>query len=80
MRHRDVTRAVIRNVQAIDWARTHTLQDLRDLASEMSDLGEDVTDITRLLDDLSEMDRSLHADSALPEAYETVEETAEIAG
>jgi len=77
MKHRDVTRKAVRNAQAVEWARTHTLQDLRDLASEMSDLGEDVEDITRLLDDLSEMDRSLHDDSALPEACEN--ETAEIA-
>ncbi|MEM0344189.1 MAG: hypothetical protein QXZ19_03635 [Thermoplasmata archaeon] len=77
MKHRDAARKATRNAQAIEWARTHTLQDLRDLASEMSDLGEDVEDITRLLSDLSEMDRSLHADSALPEACEN--ETAEIA-
>ncbi|MEM4277252.1 MAG: hypothetical protein QXQ13_07205 [Thermoplasmata archaeon] len=77
MKHRDAARKATRNAQAIEWARTHTLQDLRDLASEMSDLGEDVEDITRLLSDLSEMDWSLHADSALPEACEN--ETAEIA-
>jgi len=76
MKHRDATRKAVRSAHAIDWAKTHTLQDLRDLASEMSDLGEDVTDITQLLDDLSEMDRSLHADSELSGACET----AEIAG
>ena len=67
----------IRNALAIDWAKTHTLQDLRDLVNEMSDLGEDVTDISQLFEDLSEIDQSLHADTF--EVPEPIEQ-AEIAG
>lgn len=79
MKHRDVWRAAVRNAQAIQWAKTHTLRDLEDLVNEMASLGEDVTDISRLLDDLREIDRSLHADPCAepePEACEY----AEIAG
>ena len=73
---RNSVRAV-RNALAIDWAKTHTLQDLRDLVNEMSDLGEDVTDISQLLEDLSEIDRSMHADTLeIPQSCER----AEIAG
>jgi hypothetical protein len=76
MRRRNSVQAV-RNAQAVDWVKTHTLQDLRDLVNEMSDLGEDVRDISQLLVDLSEIDQSLHADTCeIPEVCEQ----AEIAG
>ena len=73
MKHRDAFKAAVRNVQAIQWAKTHTLQDLEDLVNEMLSLGEDVTDISQLLNDLSEIDRSLQADMSVslePEASE----------
>ncbi|MBU0624100.1 MAG: hypothetical protein KJ672_04580 [Candidatus Thermoplasmatota archaeon] len=73
MKHRAALKAAVRNVQAIQWAKTHTLHDLEDLVNEMSSLGEDVTDISQLLDDLSEIDRSLQADMSVslePEASE----------
>lgn len=63
MRHRNAMQAAARNAQAIKWAQTHTLRDLEDLVNEMSGLGEDVSDIARLLDDLCEIDRSLQADA-----------------
>jgi hypothetical protein len=70
MRRRNSVQAV-RNAYAVAWVKTHTLQDLRDLVNEMSVLGEDVTDISQLLDDLTEMDRSMHAGiSEIPEACE----------
>jgi len=76
MRRRNSVQAV-RNAHAVAWVKTHTLQDLRDLVNEMSVLGEDVTDISQLLDDLTEIDRSVHAG-----IYEIPElcEQAEIAG
>ena len=79
MKHRDALQAAVRNVQAIKWTKTHTLRDLEDLVNEMSSLGEDVTDISQLLNDLSEIDRSLHNDSVgVPEPEGS--EIAEIAG
>ncbi len=79
MKHRDALKATVRNVQAIQWAKTHTLQDLEDLVNEMSGLGEDVTDISQLLTDLSEIDRSLQTDmDVVPEPEAS--EIAEIAG
>jgi len=63
MRHRDAMHAAAMNAQAIKWAQTHTLRDLEDLVNEMASLGEDVSDIARLLDDLYEIDRSLQADA-----------------
>jgi len=77
MKRRFAAQAAVRNAHAIDWVKTHTLQDLRDLVNEMSDLGEDVMDISQLLDDLSQIDRSLHADT---EVAPEVCEYAEIAG
>lgn len=77
MRRRDAAKAAVRNVQAIEWVRTHTLRDLEDLSNEMSGLGEDVGDIVELLDDLKEIDQSLH------QVWDTVPEMcehAEIAG
>ncbi len=69
MKHRNAAQEAVQNAQAIDWAKTHTLQDLEDLANEMSGLGEDVVDIKRLLDDLCNIERSLQADiDAVPEA------------
>jgi hypothetical protein len=67
----------VRSAYAVAWVKTHTIQDLRDLVNEMSVLGEDVTDISQLLEDLTEVDRSMHAG-----IYENPEECeqAEIAG
>ena len=77
MKRRDAARAAVRNLQAIEWVRTHTLRDLEDLANEMSGLGQDVTDVVELLDDLKEIDRSLHhVEEPVPEMCEY----AEIAG
>jgi hypothetical protein len=71
MRRRDATQKAVRNAQAVEWVKTHTLQDLRDLVNEMSGLGEDVMDIAQLLADLTEIDRSLQADSEIaPEVCE----------
>ncbi len=77
MKRRDAARAAVRNAQAIDWVKTHTLRDLRDLVNEMSGLGEDVMDISQLLTDLTEIDRSLQSDS---EVAPEVCEYAEVAG
>ena len=79
MKHRDALQAAVRNVQAIRWAKTHTLRDLELLVNEMTSLGADVADISQLLTDLSEIDRSMHNDSVeVPEPG--VSEIAEIAG
>ena len=75
MKRRDAARKAVQNAQAIDWVKTHTLRDLRDLVNEMSDLGEDVMDISQLLTDLTEIDWSLHhADTEVaPESCEYAE-------
>jgi hypothetical protein len=74
MKRRDAARKAVRNAQAIDWVKTHTLRDLRDLVNEMSDLGEDVMDISQLLTDLTEIDRSMQADTEVaPETCEYAE-------
>jgi len=77
MRRGNAAQAAVRNVQAIDWVRAHTLRDLEDLANEMTGLGQDVNDIVELLDDLKEIDQSLHhVGEPVPEMCEY----AEIAG
>ena len=78
MRRGNVARAAVRNVQAIEWVKAHTLRDLEDLANEMSGLGQDVNDIVELLDNLKEIDRSLHFD--VEEPVPEMCECAEIAG
>ena len=77
MRRRNAAQAAVMNAQAIEWVKAHTLQDLEDLANEMAGLGQDVNDIVELLDDLKEIDLSLHqVAEPVPEACEY----AEIAG
>ena len=77
MRRRNAARGAVRNAQAIEWVRTHTLRDLEDLANEMLDLGQDVGDIVELLDDLKEIDQNLHPEA---EPVPGMCEYAEIAG
>jgi len=76
MRRRNAAQATL-NAQAIEWVKTHTLQDLEDLVNEMSGLGEDVMDIVGLLDDLKAIDHGLHPET---EPVPEVCEYAEIAG
>ena len=76
MRRRNAAQAVV-NAQAIEWVKTHTLQDLETLVNEMSGLGEDVRDIVELLDDLKAIDQGLHLET---ESVPEVCEFAEIAG
>ena len=59
MLNRKTARAAARNAQAIDWVRTHTVQDLSDLVDEMRTRGEDVRDIADLLDEIREIEASL---------------------
>jgi hypothetical protein len=76
MKHRNAVHAANQNALAIKWAQTHTLQELGDLVSEMSSLGEDVTNIAQLLTDLQQIDRSLQTDVLAgpePEASEYAE-------
>jgi len=73
MRHRNALQAAARNAQAIKWAQTHTLRDLEDLVNEMAGLGEDVSDIAQLLDDLCDLDRSLQADTDMVPEQEASE-------
>lgn len=80
MKHRDAARAAVQNARAIQWVQTHTVQDLEDLVHEMSSLGEDVTNISQLLDDLLEIDRSLQADTQTMIPEPEMSEYAEIAG
>ena len=59
MLNRKTARAAARNARAIEWVRTHTIQDLEDLAGEMQTQGEDVRDIIDLLGELREIDAGL---------------------
>ena len=60
---RKAARAAARNARAIEWVRTHTIQDLEDLAGEMRAQGEDVRDIIDLLGELREIDAGLNFDA-----------------
>ncbi|UCE91574.1 MAG: hypothetical protein JSV90_09305 [Methanobacteriota archaeon] len=59
MLNRKTAQAAARNARAIDWVRTHTVQDLSDLADEMRAHGEDVQDIVDLLDEIREIETGL---------------------
>ena len=59
MLSRKAVRAAVQNARAIDWVRTHTIQDLEELAESRQVQGEDVRDISDLLDDLREIETNL---------------------
>ena len=40
---------------ADNWLSTHTLQDIRDLAQELSDRGEDVAELVGVVNELEEL-------------------------
>ena len=65
MMTRKSARAAVRNAQAIEWVRTHTVRDLEYLAGEMRSRGEDVRDIIGLLGDLREIDKDLCLEAEL---------------
>ena len=56
---RKTARAAVRNAQAIDWVRTHTVHDLSDLVEDMRSRGEDVRDIADLLTEIREIEANL---------------------
>lgn len=78
MKLRDRTRAVRLNAQAVEWTRTHTLGDLEDLVNELSGIGEDVSAMAKLLDELREIEHSINVESE--HVPPVVGECAEIAG
>ncbi len=59
MLSRKTARAAVRNARAIEWVRTHTVQDLSDLVEDMKTRGEDVRDIGDLLDEIREIEAGL---------------------
>ena len=59
MLSRKAVRAAVQNARAIDWVRTHTIQDLEELAESRQVQGDDVRDISDLLDDLREIETNL---------------------
>jgi len=40
---------------AAEWLQTHTLQDIRELAQELSDNGEDVADLVQAVNELEQL-------------------------
>jgi len=42
--------------ESSEWMKTHDKRDLRDLAQELADRGEDVAAIVRAIDDLEEVE------------------------
>ncbi len=40
---------------ASDWLQTHTLQDIRELAQELSDNGEDVSELVQAVNELEQL-------------------------
>ena len=40
---------------ANEWLQTHTLQDIRELAQELSDNGEDVADLVQAVNELEQL-------------------------
>ncbi len=49
---------------ASDWLSTHTLQDIRALAHELSDNGEDVTELVTAVNELEELLEETHVEEA----------------
>ena len=70
MLKRKAARAATRNARAIEWVRTHTIQDLEDLAGEMRAQGEDVRDIIDLLGELREIDAGLNFDAGFSSSFD----------
>ena len=71
MLSRKAVRAAVQNARAIEWVRTHTIQDLEELVERRQVQGEDVRDINDLLDDLREIESDLCFDGGpVPEMGE----------
>ena len=48
----DQPRDRISGEAGLEWLKTHTLQDIRNLANELSNYGEDVTELVNAVNDL----------------------------
>ncbi len=49
---------------ANEWLQTHTLQDIRELAQELSANGEDVSELVEAVNELEELLAATNADNA----------------
>ncbi len=49
---------------AENWLNTHTLQDIRELAQELSDDGEDVSELVTAVNELEELLEETHVEAA----------------
>ena len=47
----------------IDWMRYHSIQDLRDLAFEMYNRGEDISEMVELIHEMDHMAHNVHIES-----------------
>ncbi len=58
----------LHNEAVVDWMRTHTMKDIKDLVFELYSLGEDVSEIVALVNELEEMEMEIYGEDMFSES------------
>ena len=58
----------LHNEAVVDWMRTHTMKDIKDLVFELYSLGEDVSELVAVVNELEEMEMEIYGEDMFSES------------
>ena len=58
----------LHNEAVVDWMRTHTIKDIKDLVFELYSMGEDVSELVAVVNELEEMEMEIYGEDMFSES------------
>ena len=58
----------LHNEAVVDWMRTHTIKDIKDLVFELYSMGEDVSELVAVVNELEEMEMEIYGEEMFAES------------
>ena len=58
----------LHNEAVVDWMRTHTMSDIKDLVFELYALGEDVSELVAIVNEIEDMEMEIYGEEMFAES------------